>query len=95
MLLAGLLAQPAAAKGLIERMEERTRRTTSLTAEFVQTYRSAALGREQVERGTLKIKRPGRMLWEYREPERKTFLSDGKAFYFYVPAERQVIVREQ
>lgn len=94
-LLVVLLAQPATAEGLIGKVEERTRRTTSLTAEFVQSYRSAALGREQIERGTLKIKRPGRMLWEYREPEKKTFLSDGKTFYFYVPAERQVIVREQ
>jgi outer membrane lipoprotein carrier protein len=95
LLVAGLLAQPAAAEGLIQRVLERTRRTTSLSADFVQTYRSAALGRELVERGTLKIKRPGRMLWEYQEPEKKTFVSDGKTFYFYVPAERQVIVREQ
>ena len=35
------------------------------------------------------------MRWEYREPEKKTFVSDGKTFYFYVPADRQVIVREQ
>jgi outer membrane lipoprotein carrier protein len=95
VLVAGLLAQPASGEGLIERIEERTRRTASLTADFVQTYRSAALGRELVERGTLKIKRPGRMLWEYLEPEKKTFVSDGKTFYFYVPADRQVIVREQ
>lgn len=33
------------------------------------------------------------MLWEYRDPERKTFVSDGKRFYFYVPADRQVVVR--
>ena len=32
------------------------------------------------------------MRWEYREPEKKTFVSDGKTFYFYVPADRQVIV---
>lgn len=94
-LLLGSLAQAASAEGLIQRLEERTRRTTSLQADFTQTYRSAALGRELVERGSLRLKRPGRMLWEYREPEKKTFVSDGKAFYFYVPSERQVIVREQ
>jgi outer membrane lipoprotein carrier protein len=32
---------------------------------------------------------------EYRDPEPKTFVSDGTTFYFYVPADRQVIVREQ
>ena len=35
------------------------------------------------------------MLWEYRDPEKKTFVSDGKTFYFYVPADRQVVVRDQ
>lgn len=94
-LVAGLLAQPASAEGLIKRVEERARRTTTLSAEFIQTYRSAALGRELVERGTLQIKRPGRMRWEYQQPEKKTFISDGKTFYFYVPSERQVIVRER
>lgn len=94
-LVAALLAQPASAEGLIKRVLERTRRTTTLSADFIQTYRSAALGRELVERGTLQIKRPGRMRWEYQQPEKKTFISDGKTFYFYVPSERQVIVREQ
>jgi outer membrane lipoprotein carrier protein len=94
-LVAGWLAQPAAVEGLVKRVEERSRRTTSLVADFVQTYRSAAMGRELVERGTLQLKRPGRMRWEYQQPEKKTFVSDGKTFYFYVPAERQVIVREQ
>jgi len=41
------------------------------------------------------IKRPGRMRWEYKEPEAKLFVSDGRTFYFYVPADRQVIVSEQ
>jgi outer membrane lipoprotein carrier protein len=35
------------------------------------------------------------MLWEYRQPEKKTFVADGKSFYFYVPADKQVIVRAQ
>ena len=80
---------------LARRVDARHRRAGDLTAKFVQTYRSATLGRELVERGTLAIKRPGRMLWEYRDPERKTFLSDGKTYYFYVPADKQVIVRDQ
>jgi outer membrane lipoprotein carrier protein len=89
------LVPPQDPASLVARVEERTRHTVDLTADFTQTYRSGALGREIVERGTVKIKRPGRMLWEYLTPEKKTFLSDGKTFYFYVPSDRQVIVREQ
>lgn len=86
---------PAPAEEAARRVGERHRALADLTARFVQTYRSGILGREIVERGTVKVKRPGRMLWEYREPESKTFVSDGKTFYFYIPADRQVIVREQ
>jgi outer membrane lipoprotein carrier protein len=84
-----------AAEAAARRIEARHRSVVDLTAKFVQTYRSGILGREIVERGTVSLKRPGRMLWEYRDPERKTFVSDGRSFYFYVPADRQVIVREQ
>ncbi len=88
---------PAAtpAEDLARRVEARHRTLVDLTADFVQTYRSGMLGRGIVEKGSLALKPPGRMRWEYRDPEKKTFVSDGKTFYFYVPADRQVIVRAQ
>ena len=97
-LLAALLAPAApktAAEFLAKRIEERQRVTPDLAARFTQTYRSGPLGRTLVERGEVKVKRPGRMLWEYKTPEKKTFVSDGQKFYFYVPADKQVIVRDQ
>ncbi|HET7291068.1 MAG TPA: outer membrane lipoprotein chaperone LolA [Vicinamibacteria bacterium] len=95
-----LAAAPAAAAGtpaedLARRVEERLLRAADMRARFTQTYRSGALGREVRERGTMTLKRPGRMRWEYEFPERKTFVSDGRTFYFYVPADRQVVVRDQ
>ena len=33
---------------------------------------------------------PRMMRWEYKNPEEKLFVSDGKTVYFYVPADRQV-----
>lgn len=88
-------AADSPAQALARRIEERHKRVADLQARFVQTYRSGLLAQEVVERGVVSLKRPGRMLWEYRDPEKKTFVSDGKTFYFYVPADRQVIVREQ
>jgi outer membrane lipoprotein carrier protein len=76
-------------------VEARHQRVNDLQARFVQAYRSAALGQEIVESGTLRFKRPGLMRWEYRKPERKLFICDGTDFYFYVPADRQVIVRRR
>lgn len=83
------------AESLVQRIEERHARTKDIVARFVQSYRSGLLGRELVERGIVSIKRPGRMRWEYKDPEEKLFVSDGQSFYFYVPEDRQVIVQEQ
>ncbi len=101
-LLAGfLLAAPGAppesdiARGLVRAIEQHNARTADVVARFSQSYRSGLLGREIVERGIVQIKRPGRMRWEYKDPEPKLFVSDGRSFYFYVPADRQVVVSEQ
>jgi len=76
-------------------VEARHQRLNDIEAHFVQAYRSAALGQKIVESGTLRFKRPGRMRWEYNQPEHKLFVCDGADFYFYVPADRQVIVRRR
>jgi len=83
------------ARDLVERIEARHSQTRDLVARFEQSYRSGMLGRELVERGVVSIKQPGRMRWEYQEPEEKLFVADGEAFYFYVPEDAQVIVQEQ
>lgn len=84
-----------AADELLARVERRNAQVRDLEARFTQSYRSGALGRELVETGVLKLKRPGRMRWEYQKPEPKLFVSDGRTWYFYVPSERQVVVKEQ
>ncbi len=97
ILLAAAASRSAAASAedVARQVEARLARPSDLRARFVQSYRSGMLGREVKERGTLSLKRPGRMRWDYESPEKKTFVSDGRAFYFYVPADRQVLVREQ
>ncbi len=62
------------------------------TARFEQAYVGGALKRRTVETGTVIIKKPGRMRWDYETPEKKLFISDGLRMYFYVPADRQVRV---
>jgi len=83
---------PAAA--IARRVQERHHNIRDLKARFTQTYDSSLLGRQVVERGTLSLKRPDRMLWEYESPEKKVFVSNGRKSYFYVPADRQVVVHE-
>jgi outer membrane lipoprotein carrier protein len=59
----------------------------TLQIEFTESYHGA--GTDRTESGTLWLKKPGKMRWEYRSPKDKLFLSDGKDAWFYVPGDRQ------
>jgi len=75
-------------RAIARAVDERYNHLRSLQAEFTEIYRGA--GMERTESGTLWLKKPGKMRWEYRSPRDKLFLSDGKEAWFYVPGERQV-----
>src|SRR4029453_4586352 len=63
------------------------------SADFVQTSSSGVLKRKMIERGTVVIKKPGKMRWEYKKPpEDKLAVSDGVKTYLYVPLDKQVHV---
>ncbi len=59
----------------------------SLETDFTEVYSGS--GMDRTESGTLWLKKPGKMRWEYRSPREKLFVSDGKDAWFYVPADRQ------
>lgn len=88
-----LLGQsPPSADALARSLQERYDRVRDFSADFTQTYRGGVLRTETRERGTVAIKKPGRMRWVYTNPERKEFVSDGQKLYSYIPEDRQVIV---
>ena len=76
------------AHAVAQAVDERYNHLHTLQADFTEIYRGA--GMERTESGTLWLKKPGKMRWEYRSPKGKLFLSDGKDAWFYVPGERQV-----
>lgn len=87
----GLAQANAAAPDLhavAKAVDEHYNRLRSLKVEFAETYRGA--GADRTESGTLWLKKPGKMRWEYRSPKDKLFLSDGKNAWFYVPGDKQV-----
>lgn len=59
----------------------------TLKAEFTEIYQGPGISR--TEKGTLWLKKPDRMRWEYHEPREKLFLTDSHMAFFYVPGERQ------
>jgi outer membrane lipoprotein carrier protein len=94
LLAAGLSAQTRTptAQELARSVGERYDRVHDFSADFSHTYEGGILKKTTTEKGTLQIKKPGRMRWEYTSPEHKLFVSDGQKIYSYVPADRQVIV---
>ena len=60
----------------------------SLQSDFTEIYQGD--GPERVESGTLWLKKPRKMRWEYRSPKEKLFISDGEVVWFYLPSERQL-----
>jgi outer membrane lipoprotein carrier protein len=78
---------PPDIKSLAAAVDAHYNHLKSLQAEFTELYRGAGI--ERTETGTLWLKKPGKMRWEYRSPTDKLFVSDGKDAWFYVPADRQ------
>ncbi|MGA9981487.1 MAG: outer membrane lipoprotein chaperone LolA [Candidatus Sulfotelmatobacter sp.] len=89
-LTAALLAtaSPTAdVKTLAAAVDEHYNHLHTLQAQFTELYRGSGI--ERTESGTLWLKKPGKMRWEYRSPREKLFVSDGKDVWFYVPADHQ------
>src|SRR5215218_9707856 len=82
---------PPSATDTARALQQKYDQVKDFTADFTHTYEGGVLKKKTTERGTVQIKKPGRMRWEYAAPEKKTFISDGRRIYSYVPADKQVI----
>jgi outer membrane lipoprotein carrier protein len=82
--------QPAAGNlaEVLRGMEKRYNGLKTIRLRFEQIYRQ---GRQVVRResGTLHLLKPGKMRWQYEEPEPKLFLADGRNLTLYVPSENR------
>lgn len=88
LLVTPLAAGPVDVHEIARKVDERYNHLRSMQAQFTEIYRGAGI--ERTESGTLWLKKPGKMRWQYRSPREKLFLSDGKDAWFYVPGDRQV-----
>ena len=86
--LGGVQIHAADVHSLASAVDSHYNQLHTLQAEFTEIYSGA--GTTRTESGTLWLKKPGKMRWEYRSPREKLFVSDGKNAWFYVPGERQV-----
>jgi outer membrane lipoprotein carrier protein len=84
-------AQPSALD-TARSLQQKYDRVADFTADFTHVYEGGVLKKKASERGTVQIKKPGKMRWDYTAPDKKEFVSDGHKIYSYIPADKQVIV---
>jgi len=85
-------AQTGDPVALAAKIQQRYNGIKDIQADFVQTYEGGVLRTKTTERGTVAIKRPGRLRFTYTKPEKKEFVSDGSRLYTHLVSEKQVIV---
>lgn len=73
---------------LASRVDHHYDQLHSLKAGFREDY--AGMGMTRTESGTLFLRKPGRMLWQYSTPAGKIFLLDGKYGWLYTKGDAQI-----
>ncbi len=81
-------AQQPTAMEMAKRVDEHYNHLQSLKAGFSEQY--DGLGMHRNESGTMLLRKPGRMKWEYTSTAGKVFVLDGKYAWFYAPGDTQV-----
>jgi outer membrane lipoprotein carrier protein len=89
--IAGQTASPSP-EDVASELQKKYDAIRDFSADFVQHHESSVLKRKREERGTLLVKKPGKMRWQYKGPDEKVFVSDGVRMIQYLPLENRAIV---
>jgi outer membrane lipoprotein carrier protein len=79
---------------VVDKVRETCTHAQDLSALFEQITTIRSLNQEMKASGTLLLKRPRKMRWEYQKPEQRLFVTDGKTLWAYSPTDKQVVVQE-
>ncbi len=74
---------------LISQVESHYNRAQTLAVDFTETFSVQGRTRKP-ESGTLALRKPGRMRWDYSQPAGKVFVSDGRTVYLYTADDQRV-----
>jgi outer membrane lipoprotein carrier protein len=89
LLMSAIFIGPASAEepspeveGLLARMAKSYSTIESFEADFVQTSRGMSYASPLVQKGRLAVERPQKMHWDFLEPTRQQYISDGSTFWW-------------
>src|SRR5262245_46500041 len=91
------VTEPAAPKGAASKMLESVQlyydATTDFQGTFSQTFVDPVYGTKKVHKGKLRVKKPGKMVWDYDEADNPDVWVDGKVVHL-VEADTKQVVRK-
>ncbi len=92
LVFSAALFSPAIANTERAQLDSFINETRSFSADFEQTLYDADSTPLQVSSGTIQLKRPGRFVWQYEQPNRQRLLSDGDKLWLFDEELEQVTV---
>lgn len=78
---------------IIDNVQAEYERTRDIQAAFIQMSLIKSVNQTRESRGVVYFKKPGKMRWEYTDPDPQLLVSDGKTLWFYVAEDSQVIIQ--
>jgi outer membrane lipoprotein carrier protein len=78
-------------KEIVNKVETRYRKATDLIADFTQTTTVKGFATALKSAGRVYIKRPGKLRWDYLEPNLEQIFVNNDRVQFYVPEHKQVL----
>jgi outer membrane lipoprotein carrier protein len=88
LLVVSAFAADAPLPTVLKDVEGRYNHAKTLQVLFTEVYTPKG-GIQQSESGTLLLRKPGRMRWNYLQPKGKLVVSDGSFLYIYSPADNR------
>jgi outer membrane lipoprotein carrier protein len=89
LLPVSLVAETPDLGPILKAVETRYNHAETLQVAFREAYTAPGQPR-RTESGSLLLRKPGRMRWDYTSPAGKLFVSDGKFLWLYTPSNHQV-----
>jgi outer membrane lipoprotein carrier protein len=90
-------AAPPSADDVVDQVQKFYANINQVTAEFKQSVHNAQFGTDKTSNGTVWLKKPGKMRWDYLEKKndkeqlKKAFISNGTTLFDVEPDNKQVI----
>jgi chaperone LolA len=94
LLLALLLAAPRdPGRALARRVQAYYAHSKDFSARFAQHYVYLAIGRVEDSQGTVQMKKPGFVRWDYEKPEKRTLFVEGRTLWIWRPEDKEAQVK--